>query len=227
LSGSANLGKNFRRNISTTNNKCVSNNLTSFGIGVNAQVTLFSFFKLRNTIDAAQFTYRANNMIIKKMVHDLSLNITNAYLQILLAGEQVKISKKQVHLTKSQLKETRQKVMAGVLSVGEKAQLQAQLAKDSANLIQNQSELKETVLQIKSLLNLDLATPFLPEESTIKHNVFPDLSTISPEEIYRQALHRQPAVVADSFRIASSQKNTGRYESRPLSYVKPGSAGRN
>src|SRR5699024_10037963 len=126
LSGSASLGKNFGRSIDPTTNQFVSNNLTSSGIGVNAQVTLFSFLKLRNTIDAARFTYRANNMIIKQMMHDLSLNITNAYLQILLAEDQIKISEKQVHLTKNQLKATRQKVMAGVLSVGEEANLRAQ-----------------------------------------------------------------------------------------------------
>src|SRR5699024_10555924 len=92
------------------------------------------------------------------------------------------------------------------MSIGEEAHLQAQLAKDSATLIGNQSELKETVLQIKSLLNLDLETPFLPDESNIIQSVFPDLSATTPEEIYHQALHRQPAIVADSFQIASFQK---------------------
>src|SRR5699024_73918 len=180
--------------IDPTTNQFVSNNLTSSGIGINAQVTLFGFLKLRKTIGANKLAYHADKVIIKKIVHDLSLNISDAYLQILLADEQVKISKKQVHLTENQLETTHQKVIAGVLSIGEEAHLQAQLAKDSATLIGNQSELKETVLQIKSLLNLDLETPFLPDESNIIQSVFPDLSATTPEEIYHQALHRQPAI---------------------------------
>ncbi len=206
INSSASLGKNFGRSIDPTTNQFVSNNLTSSGVGLNAGVTLFNFFKLKNTIKANKLEYRSDKAIIKKMVQDLSLNITDAYLQILLANEQVKISKKQIRLTLHQLKETHQKVVAGILSIGEEANLKAQLAKDSATLVNNQSLTNESILQMKAFLNLNFNEPFIPEKPSLKQLSLLSLSAITPEKIYYKALQLRPGILADSLQIEASQK---------------------
>src|SRR5690625_3764640 len=206
INGSANYGKNFGRSIDPTTNQFVGNNLTSAGAGLNASVTLFNFSQIRNTIKANKLNYKAGNKALEKMVNDLYLNIANAYLQILLAEEQVKISEKQVALTQNQLSNTVKQVKAGVLPESNEADLQAQLARDTAQLVDNQIQVKNNILQMKVLLNLDFRTEFTPQKPELENIPLLNLNLYSPEDIYLTATQQQPEILADSLQLLSSQK---------------------
>lgn len=205
VNGSANYGKNFGRSIDPTTNQFVGNELSSAGVDLSAGVTLFNFFQIRNTIKANKYRYKAGDAILKKMVNDISLNVANAYLQILMAEEQVKTSKQQVSLTLNQLGNTVKQVEAGVLPESNIADLQAQLARDSATLVSNQNQVQNAILQMKVLLNLDFHTPFVPQKPELETIPLINLAVNSPEAIYRSATQQQPGIIADSLLIASSK----------------------
>src|SRR5699024_3991850 len=202
-----NYGRNFGRSIDPTTNQFASNNLTSAGVNLNAQVTLFNFFRIRNLIQANAYAFRAEKALLQKLVNDITLNVTNAYLQILLAEEQEKISKKKISLTRHQLQNTLKKIRVGKLPESEAAELRAQLARDSATFIRNRGKVRESVLQIKTLLNLDYQTPFLTQEPSLKTIPLFNLRKISAADIFRKALKYQPGIRADSLQLRSAQKS--------------------
>ncbi len=205
INGSVNYGKNFGRSIDPTTNQFVSNQLSSAGVDVSAGVTLFNFFQIRNSIRANKYQYMANDAILEKMVNDISLNVANAYLQILLAEEQVKAAKKQVALTLNQLENTTKQVEAGTLPESNEADMAAQLARDSATLISNINQVRSSILQIKVLLNLDFNTPFTPQKPDLEAIPLLNIATLNPEEIYEGAIRNQPIVKADSLNILASK----------------------
>jgi outer membrane protein len=67
---------------------------------------LFNWFSKQKANDANRFTYEADIQQTEKIKNDVALNVAVAYLQILLAREQVNLSKIQVLQTISQLEST-------------------------------------------------------------------------------------------------------------------------
>lgn len=206
LNANADYGYNFGRSIDPTTNQFVARQLSSGGLNLNAGVTLFSWFQKRNQIDADKYSTQASQAILQKMENDISLNVANAYLQILLAEEQLQISSKQVELTTTQLQNTIARVKAGALPESNQADLEAQLARDSAAYITNKNSVTTAILQMKALLNLDFETSFRPEKPELAKIPVLDIAGLQPEEIYRGAVNQQPQVIADSFNILSAQK---------------------
>jgi outer membrane protein len=206
LNASSSYGFNFGRSIDPTTNQFVANQLSSAGVSVNAGVTLFSWFQKRRLIAANENSNKASDAILKKLVNDISLNVANAYLQILLAEEQLKVSEQQIGLTQHQLENTIKQVEAGALPASNEADLQAQLARDSATYITNKNNVTSAILQMKALLNLDFNTSFVPQKPELAKIPVLNIASLSPEEIYREAITKQPLILADSLFVLSSKK---------------------
>ncbi|GAA4301327.1 TolC family protein [Compostibacter hankyongensis] len=207
LNGNVNYGFNFGRSVNPTTYEFDNTQFNSGNIGVNSSVTLFNFFQKRNTIAADKYAAQAADATVQKLFNDVSLNIATAYLQMLQAREQVKVSEEQVSLTQHQLENTTKQVEAGSLPESNRADLIAQLARDSSDLITNQNSATMAVLQMKALLNLDFETEFEPEiPENIDDIPLLNLLATGPRQIYEGALAVQPQLKADSFQILSSEK---------------------
>lgn len=207
LNGSGSYGFNFGRSVDPTSYEFTNTQFNSLNLGLNSNVTLFNWFQKRNTIEANKYAAYAQDATLKKMVNDISLNVATAFLQILQAQEQLKVSEEQVKLTTHQLDNTIKQVDAGALPESNRADLEAQLARDSSDLIVARNSVTSTILQMKALLNLDFETSFVPEVPENIDNIpVIDLMSTGPQQIYELALTNQPQLLADSFQVQSSRK---------------------
>lgn len=190
----------------------VTNQFTNQQIGfTNTQlqggITLFNWFTIKNLKAAARYTADANQQVTEKLKDDISLNVANAYLQALLAGEQIRIAEATVAQTAQQLSDTRKRVNAGALPELNAVQLEAQLATDSATLITAQNTRQLNLLQLKALMYVDPATPFdivAPAVETIPVESFTELQ---PDVVYQMAIQIQPQLIANDLRLKASDKN--------------------
>ena len=82
-----------------------NNNFFNSGTQIQAQVTLFNWFAKQSTNEANRLTYEADIQQIEKIKNDIALNVAVAYLQILLAREQVNLFQIQVAADKSTIRE--------------------------------------------------------------------------------------------------------------------------
>src|SRR5579871_6106582 len=87
----------------------------SSGFTLQAAATLFNWGSQRNNVSGNYFQTKAAFADVDKLRDDISLNIASAYLQALLAIEQVNVSVIQVQQTKAQLDNTQKLVNAGSL----------------------------------------------------------------------------------------------------------------
>lgn len=206
LNANSGYGYRFGRSIDPTSNQFTSTQLSSATVNVSAGVTLFSWFQKRYTIQANQYQDEASDAILKKLENDISLNVANAYLQILLAEEQSQVSAQQVSLTQHQLDNTIKQVEAGALPESNEADLEAQLARDSATYITNKNNITTAILQMKALLNLDFRTAFAAEQPDLAKIPILAIGEMRPEAIYDAAIRNQPQVLADSLQVLASEK---------------------
>jgi len=120
----------------------------------------------------------------------------------------VHVNETQLAQTKAQLANTEKLVIAGSVPESNQADLEAQLARDSANLITAQNNVTLSILQMKALLNLGFDIPFQPEiPANIGSIPLPSLNEVDPEMVYSASLASNPLVKADSLSIKSYERS--------------------
>lgn len=208
LSGSANAGYTDGRSASLTDNSYVNQTYFSASGGLNLQGNLFSWFAQQRTIAANRYTAEANSFLLEKARNDLAFNVATAFLQILLNIEQVKVNEENVRLTTSNLENTKKLVIAGSVPESNQADLEAQLASDSTNLVTAKNNVILSILQEKAYLNLGFEIPFEPEvPENIASLPLAPLQEMGPEMVYSAALTNYPQVKSDELMIKSAQKS--------------------
>ncbi|UYQ93034.1 TolC family protein [Chitinophaga horti] len=207
LNAGADIGYNFGRSINPTTNSFDNTTLFSSGLSLSAGANLFNFFRVQNNIKGSRYEMEASNFLLERARNDMSFNIANAFLQILLANEQVKIGESQVALSTSQLENTKKLVAAGSVPESNQADLEAQLARDSSTLVTARNQAVISVLTLKAILNLDFNIPFEPEvPANIKTTPVLDIAQTAPEMVFSAALSNQPQTKADRANVMASER---------------------
>ena len=180
----------------------------SAGLQLQSSADIFNFYSKRNTIAANEWEMKAALANVGKIKNDIALTAANAYLQILLALEQEKITLVQVAQTTQQLNVTRKQVNAGSLPELNAVQLEAQLALDSVNYINAKGNVLQSVLNLKSFMNIDAAAPFDVETPPVESIPVEPLADLQPDNVYTLALTNQPLQLYNDFRLKAAEKNT-------------------
>lgn len=200
-------GYRLGRSENPTTGVLEDNNFFNVGMQLQSQVTLFNWFSRKNTIEASRLSWEADKQQIKKTQDDIALNVAVAYLQTLLAKEQVKIAKVQVEQTTAQLEATRKRVDAGVLPELNAVELEAQLARDSSSFVAAEASVQQFLLQIKALLNLDAGAAFDIDTPPVSLIPVEPLADLQPDAVYALALTALPLQKVNQLRIQSAQKS--------------------
>ncbi len=205
---SSSYGRSFGRSVDPTTNQFVEGSSYDFlSLGGSADVLVFGWFQKRNNIARNRFNLKAASADVDQLKDDVSLNVATGYLRALLAQEQIKVARKQVELSEAQLKQTQAFANAGRLPELNVAQLQAQLAGDSANLITAISDYNASILDIKALLNLDFSVPFNLEVPDVKIADQFAVNSMSPEDIYVQAAGHLGSIRSSQMKVFAAEKN--------------------
>ncbi|HKP31892.1 MAG TPA: TolC family protein [Chitinophagaceae bacterium] len=175
-----------------------------FSLQSNADV--FNFFSKKNTIAGNDLETKAAFAAVDKLKNDIALNVAGYYLQILLNNEAVKLNEGKIELTKAQLINTRKLVEAGSQPELNAAQLEAQLATDSSNLITAQGVVIQSTLALKALMNVDAALSFEIETPPIESIPLESLAELAPDLVYALALANLPQNRVNDFRVKAAQK---------------------
>lgn len=206
LNFGSNAGYRLGRSENPTTGVLEDNNFFNMGMQMQSSVSLFNWFAIKKNREASRLTWEANKEQTRKIMDDISLNVAVSYLQLLLAREQAKVVAVQVDQVRAQLNDTRKRVEAGVVPEINAAELEAQLARDSASLITAQTTSIQLLLQLKALLNLDAGADFDIAEPPVQLIPVMALADLQPEAVYQNALTLLPQQKVNRLRIQSAQQ---------------------
>lgn len=207
LNFGADAGYNFGRSINPATNIYQTNNVFFTNYQLQTSVTLFNWFSLKYALEASELDKKAADASVDKARDDIALNVAIAYLQALLANEQVAASKLQIAQSRSQLENIRKKVNAGALPELNAIEMEAQLARDSAAFIGTEATYQQNLILLKALLNLDMATPFDIAKPDVASIPVESLADMHPAVVYQSALKNLPLQRANEFRYQAAMKN--------------------
>ena len=200
-------GYRFGRSENPATGVLEDNNFLSSSFSLQSGVTVFNWFSKKNTIESNRLSNEADKAGVEKAKDDVGLNVAVAYLQILLAKEQANLTRVQIQTTTEQLSNTRKRVDAGVLPELNAAELEAQLSRDSSNLITAEATVQQNILQMKALLNLDAGVPFDIESPSVDKVPIESLADLQPEAVYALALQNLPQNKVIDLRLQSAKKD--------------------
>jgi len=204
LDFNTNVGSNFGRTIDPTTNSFVVSTLSTNRTSLNTGVVLFAGNRINNTITQAGFDILASRKDQQQVSNDIALNISQAYLFLLLSYDNLDAAKANLELTQAQYDQTSKLVKAGSLAMADLYEVESQLARNEQEVVTAQNNIVIGLLQLQQLMFLDPSEPFEIDRPVIEIDEFG--SIISAQEVFESALRTQPQVEAAEYRIKSAQK---------------------
>jgi outer membrane protein len=200
-------GYQFGRSIDPATNQFTNAEILFVNHSLNVGLDIFNWFSKKNTIAANRLQAEAYTAGVEKAKNDVALNVANAYLQILLNNEQIRISELQVQQSIEQVDNVKKRVDAGVLPELNQAEVEAQLANDSSNLITAKSNYILSVLLLKSILNIPADKPFEVDVPAVETIPVESLAELDPAAVYMLAEKNMPQQKINDLNLQAAIKN--------------------
>ena len=158
---------------------------------LNSSIIVYQGGYVRNNIREKQLLTQTAGLDILQQENDLTLNVTQAFLNILLARENIIYLQDLVNTSGEQVKQAQQKYDVGTIALKDLVQLQAQNANDKYSLVTAQNTHRQNIISLKQLLQLPSAVDFQVQEpdTLVSKALVPDL-----QEVQQQALAIRPEV---------------------------------
>ncbi len=124
-------------------------------IGVNANQTIFNGFRTTNLYKQSQLNLEATQLELARIKDDISLNVVNAYLNILFNKENLEIAKSQYDFTNKQLEQVKELVDAGVQPKANIYDTEATLSSNLQSVTVAENNYELSLLTLSQLLQVD------------------------------------------------------------------------
>lgn len=174
------LSASASQNFTHVNNSGSQSGRSSFGAsgsyGVSSSVTLYNGNYINNNIKQKSLQLQSANLNVIQQENDITLQVTQAYLAILLDKESIIYNNDVVTTSQAQLKQYQQKYDVGAISRKDLVQLQAQVATDQYNLVTAKNTQRQDLLTLKQLLLLPTDATFdivKPDTITLANTTTP------------------------------------------------------
>jgi len=203
----SNQGYRLGRSIDPTQNQFTTSSMFFSNPNLNVDAELFNWFRKKNTIEANKYLADVGGAKLEKARNDIALNVANAYLAALLNKEQISVSQVQLDQTHEQLINIEKQVNAGSLPELNLAEMQTQLANDSANVISSRANYTLALLQLKALLNIDAAEWFDIEAPPVENIPVEPLTELDPANVYASAVENLPQQKINTLNVKAAETN--------------------
>lgn len=170
--------------------------------GVTSNWVLYNGGYLNNDIKQKNVLLESANLNVQGAENDITLQITQAYLNILLQKENIVYLQELVGTSQSQLELGKQRFDAGALSRKDYLQLEATLANDKYNLTSAINAHRTNLITLKQILQLPSSTNFdVVQPDTIVTNQ----AVVTLPEAEDAAVKTRPEVKIGELGVQSAQ----------------------
>ncbi|MES2108998.1 MAG: TolC family protein [Bacteroidota bacterium] len=165
--------------------------IASGSYGLNSQVTIYNGGYINNDIAQKNLAVQASNFSIIQQENDITLQVTQSYLAILLDKENIVYDNDLVGTTSEQVNVQQKRYNAGSVARATLIQLQAQLANDKYTLVNAKNTERGDLLTLKQLLLLPSDVDF----DIIKPDTIAPIDTVAAFHTVEQiALQNRPEI---------------------------------
>lgn len=205
ISGSINNTTNFGNTIGFQGS-IGRNDYFSNSASLGANITLYNHGRIRKNAERSQYELDASLLDLEKTKNDISLQIAQFYLQVLLNREVKKIADESVANAEKVLKRAKATTDAGTTPKTVEAEAAAGLAREKQRQKNAEIDIQRSLFNLAVLLQLKEVASFDIEDIPTPELLQAPLAT--SENIVEKAFENQPQIKAAQARILSAQKQT-------------------
>ena len=204
LNGGVSHAYNFGQTIDMYTNQFATNTVQSDNFYLSTNFTVFNGFQLLNGIKQSKIDLQTSRYDLEKMMNDISLNISIAYLQILYSIEIFNNAKNQVAVTQQQIERTKKLVEVGTVTKGTLLTLESQAALEELEVVTTQNNLDLAYLTLTQMLDLSSTEGFQIDIPLL--TISADSATLnSTATIFTYASNVQPEIKSAELKLKSAE----------------------
>ncbi|MCF6358541.1 MAG: TolC family protein [Draconibacterium sp.] len=173
--------------------------------GASTNFTIWNGSTLTNTVKQRELDLQATIFDLQKAKDDITLAIAAGYLEILFAEELELVSKAQIEVTRQQLERTTQLVEAGSLARGSLLEIEAQIAREELQMVNNHNRVQLAYLTLFQFLELPVSESFTIEKPVLPE-VQASVSLSNSIDVFNNAITVRPEIKAAQLRVESAMK---------------------
>ncbi len=174
----------------------------SSSYGVSSSVVLYNGGYLNNDIKAKELSLQSARLNVAETANDITLNITQAFLNILLSKENISYLQEVLTTSQAQLEQGQQRYAAGSISKKDLLQFESQLATDQYNLVNANNSYRLNIVALKQILQLPTSLSF---EVETPENVEPRQAVIALPNAQEAAQQVRPEIMNKELAVQLSE----------------------
>ena len=159
---------------------------------------------MRNSIKRNQLMYQSSSYDLEEARNNVMLNVTTAFLNVILNVELYENAKVQLETTKTQLETTKKQVAAGALPISNELDLVAQVESQEVQVINGENNVRIAKLRLMQLLMIPGGTPFDIEIPEINIEGM-DPITMNANDVYEEAQNIMPEVRSADLQVRGTE----------------------
>lgn len=197
------LSQNYSTGLSRTQNYTYEKfNSNEEDFSLQASVDVFNGFVKKNTIRQREFELKSSLEDLNKAKDDIAMQITSAYLEILMDKELLDVAKVQLDITQGQEDKIAKTVEAGSLPPGKLLEVQAQFAKEDLQVVEAENNLQLAVVGLEQILDIKPSKDFQVEVPNLS---MIDKSSVigSSDEVFTEAVALRPEIKSAEYKLKS------------------------
>jgi len=206
VNGSASHSWNIGLNVNPVTNIATTQTTQYSSLGVNAGVDIYKGLQNQNAYRRAKLSIIASQYQLLKMQEDISLNVANAFLEILFNKENLKVKKEQLAIDEKRYKRSEEMVNAGTIPRGDLFDLKATVATDQQAIIVAENSLLISKLSLAQLLQLKEFADFDVIDDTDAKDEN-NIMAQTPVDIYNKAKETRTELKLAQTNLEIAEKN--------------------
>jgi len=201
LNASASYGLNWGRSINPVTNLFTTQEIRSNQLAAQSGVTLFNGLRIQSEIKQNRYNLDASEADLEKARNDVIINVVTLYVNVIFNKELLDNARLQLASSQAQLRRTRVQVELGALPMSDQLNMEAEVASNDLNVVNQENALALSILQLKQAMQLpataelDVEVPELTVEDLVLD--------VTRDEVFQAALGRMPEIRAADLRVES------------------------
>jgi outer membrane protein len=204
LNAGASGGYQFGRTIDPTTNSFALEGIGFNSYSVNTGIQVYGGGIIKHNILRSKYELEAVKLEAEATENDLGLQVAAAYLNVLLADEQLVIATARLQQSQNQLNQIIRFIEVGARPINEKYDFEATLALDQQAFIEAENFLTRSYLTLRQFLMIPDGTAFEIEKPEINVPEDIDIDGISANELFIGAVDILPQVKAAEKRLQAA-----------------------
>ncbi len=201
---------NSGRNIDPYTNQFILQTITASNYQLSASATVFNGFALRNTIRQTDLARQASQQELRVIRNTITLTVIQAYLNVLMATEQLVMAGQQADVARTQIARTERQVAAGTVPEAGLYDLRATLAGNETDIATAQNTFDLAKITLLQAMNVPTATETGSAGGGIEitpvalTDVIPGAYPAMVQQVYETAVATLPEANGADLRVRSA-----------------------